>query len=149
LIDEEVHRKLGAATNNRSWTLIESPDLSESEAEELLITAMASVYHWSQVGDASRFAARDLLAATALLRLGCSGLAEPFVKRAFASLSVSDHAWERAFAHAILAWHGILSGNKAVVQEHYSLARELGEALPDAEDRMIFFATYDVIPLPN
>lgn len=149
MIEVELHKKLGSITNNRSWNLIESVDLTEAEAEELLATAMASVYHWAQFGDPDRFPARDLLAAAALLRLGAPVLARPFVERTFTVLSEPERAdWERAFAYAVQAWYDILIGENDAATKAYNQAREIGEGMPDPEDRMIFFATFDVIPVP-
>jgi Tfp pilus assembly protein PilF len=149
VINIDVHRKLGSVTNNRSWNLIESAELTPEEAEELLVTAMASVYHWTEVGDLEKFPARDLVAAAALLKLGLTTVSEGFVKRAFEALSQPDRAeWEQAFAFAIHAWYAGLIGDTESANRHYERAKEIGEGMPDPEDRMIFFNTFDIIPNP-
>ena len=149
MIEIDLHRKIGSMTNNRSWNLIESPELTAEESEELLATAMASVYHWTQVGDADRFPPRDLLASAALLKLGLTTMSAGFTQRAFAALSQPERAdWEQAFAHAIQAWYAELNGDRDSAVTHYQRAKEIGEEMPDPEDRMIFFNTFDVIPNP-
>ncbi len=149
MIDVDVHRKLGSITNNRSWNLIESAELTAEESEELLATAMASVYHWTAVGDSEKFPARDLLAGAALLKIGLTKMSEGFVQRAYDALSPADRAeWEQAFAHAVRAWYLWQCGETDTARAHYQQAKEIGENMPDPEDRMIFFNTFDLIPPP-
>jgi hypothetical protein len=53
-----------------------------------------------------------------------------------------------AFAHAILANAGAASGNAQLHAQHYVKAKELGESLIDPQDKEIFIATFNLIPMP-
>ena len=44
----EVHRRLGVDLFNFVWTLIEQPDRTPAEVDEMLHAAHASRYHWSK-----------------------------------------------------------------------------------------------------
>ena len=45
------HRSFAVATFNRSWELLEQPERSSDDDAELLATAFASRWHWSQAGN--------------------------------------------------------------------------------------------------
>jgi hypothetical protein len=48
---DESQRELAKITNHRVWDLLEKPDRSPGESEEMLQAAYASLYHWSKVGN--------------------------------------------------------------------------------------------------
>ena len=48
---DETHRKLATACFNDCWTLIEKPDRSAAEDEQMLLLAYAAAWHWSQRPD--------------------------------------------------------------------------------------------------
>lgn len=46
-----AHRYFSAECFNRAWDLIENPDRTPQENEEMIRLAMASLYHWTQRED--------------------------------------------------------------------------------------------------
>lgn len=48
----DAHQEFAKRTNHRVWELLEKPARTAEEEEELVITANASLYHWTQAGGA-------------------------------------------------------------------------------------------------
>jgi hypothetical protein len=57
--------------------------------------------------------------------------------------------WEIAFAHAVLAHAAAAVNDRDLHARQYALAKDLGSALRDAEEREIFEATFARIPAPT
>jgi len=49
-IDAAAHRRLGVELFNYAWTLVEEPDRTPAEIDEMIHAAHASCFHWSKVG---------------------------------------------------------------------------------------------------
>src|SRR5437763_4558888 len=49
-LDAETERRLGVDLFNKTWTLMEKPDRTRDEDDEMIHCAHASAYHWLQVG---------------------------------------------------------------------------------------------------
>jgi DNA-binding transcriptional MerR regulator len=49
-LDQEVHRRLGIDLFNYVWTLIEKPDRTPAEVDEMIHAVHAQVWHWSKAG---------------------------------------------------------------------------------------------------
>jgi DNA-binding transcriptional MerR regulator len=49
-LDTAAHRRLGVELFNYTWTLIEKPDRTPAEVDEMIHAAHASRYHWSKAG---------------------------------------------------------------------------------------------------
>ncbi|MBI2762400.1 MAG: hypothetical protein HYX54_01395 [Chloroflexi bacterium] len=49
-LEAATHRRLGVELFNHVWTLIEKPDRTASEIDDMIHAAHASRYHWSKVG---------------------------------------------------------------------------------------------------
>ena len=150
--DDEIrkwHRWFGAECNNRAWRLSEAPARSAAEDDEMLDAAHAAALHWSTVGTAIHRARADMLLAHvhALLRHGT--IAMQYAQRSFdAVMSRESPDWELAFAHAVLAHAALAANDTRLHAHHYMRAKEIGFALPDAEERQIFEATFTRIPPP-
>ena len=140
------HRRLGVDLFNHAWTLLDRDERTPDEDDEMLGAAHASRYHWSKATTDARNQARgewQLARVYAVL-----GRGEPAVHHARRCLAwcgrgeVED--WDVAFAHEALARAHALAGNVGEAERHKRLARELGDAIADAEDREHFerdFAT--------
>lgn len=46
-LDAAAHRRIGVALYNHVWTLLELPDRSPDQDDEMIHAAHASCYHWS------------------------------------------------------------------------------------------------------
>lgn len=154
--DEEVaqwHRRFGSRANNRGWALAEQATLDAAERRELLYVAYAAAHHWDQVGTDVHAARAELLLARAHALNGDGALATHYAERAFAFITgvtagVAGEPWEVAFAHAAVAEAAAARGDARTHARYHASAKLLGDALADADDRAIFFATFDRVPVP-
>ena len=150
--DDEIrkwHRRFGIDANNRGWALAESTTRTPAETDEMLHVAHAAAWHWSKVGTPHNAALADVLLAQVHALVGEGIPALRHAQAAYGYFSGRESApWELAFAHAVLAHAAHAAGDDVLHRDHFAKARELGQALPDAEDRAIFDATFRTIPGP-
>ena len=134
------HRQLGVDLFNHTWTFLEEAERTPDEDDAMIHAAYASRYHWSQASQEAKHHARgewQLSRVFAVL-----GRGEPAVFHGERCLEwcgrgdVED--WDVAFAHEALARAHKVAGNAEAAEQHKQLARELGDALADAEDREHF-----------
>ena len=114
--DAEWHPKLGAELFNSTWELIDKPDRTPEEEEAMLVTALASRWHWTQVGDVKQVATGDWQVAHVLSLQGKGTAAMPY------ALSVLDVAGTEG-------WDG-----RRLASAHEGVARACAAA-GDAEQR--------------
>lgn len=143
------HRRFAVDCNNRAWRLSEAATRSASEDEEMLGAAHAAALHWSKVGTDLHAARAQMLLGHVHALLGNGALAMHYADASFAYVASHDAPdWERAFAHAVLANAAAAAGNSALHARHHAIAGDIGLALPDAEERAIFEATFRRVPAP-
>jgi len=143
-------RRLAAQANNRAWRLSESTSRSPAESQEMLHAAHAAMHLWSIVGtDNHKAHALQLLAHVHGL-LGKAETASAYLAACAPYLCSPDREpWEVALFHAVAASVAAASRDAADHGRHYATARELVDALPDAEDKEILEATLAVVPSPH
>ncbi len=139
--------------NNHGWALAERPALDDDERRSLLYAAYAAAYHWDAIGTEVLAARAELLLARAHALNGDAVLATHYAASAFAFITgagggVAGEPWEVAFAHAAVAEAAAARGDGEEHARFHGSAKALGDALVDADDRAIFFATFDRLPLP-
>ena len=138
------HRQLGVDLFNHTWTLLEQEQRTADEDDAMLNAAHASRWHWSRASEEAKHQARgewQLARVYAVL-----GRGEPAVHHARRCLDwcgrgdVED--WDLAFAHEALARAHRVAGNPEEAERHKRLARELGDAIADPDDRAQFDADF-------
>jgi len=135
--------------NNRAWRLAESASRTPAEDDEMLHSAHAAALHWGKVGTELHKARATMLLGHvhALLGQGASGMR--YARRSFSYVTSHDSPpWEVAFAHAVLANAAAAARETELHAKHYAIAKSLGSALPDAEEKSIFEAMFGVVPVP-
>jgi hypothetical protein len=143
------HRQLGVEAFNHVWSLIEKPDRSRDEDDEMLHEAHASTYHWLKAPECrSENRARGEWICSRVYTV--LGRAEPALHHARRCLELcDDHGigdWDLAFAHEALARSYAIAGQAAEASRHEALAREAAEAIADAEDREHLEEALETIP---
>ena len=141
------HRSLGVALYNGSWALIEKPDRTPDEADELLHQAHASAYHWLKAPECEpkNRARSEWLCSRVYSVLG---RAEPALHHARRCLEVCEqHAdnvedWDLAFAYEALARASRAAGDENNARRYTERGRELAEHIADPEDRDIVLRDY-------
>lgn len=151
--DEDIrkwHRRFAIDANNRAWALIELAQRSPADDAEMLNIAHASAWHWSKVGTAHNAALADMLLAQVHALLGDGPNATRYADATFAYFGTREsEPWEMAFTHAVTAHAAHAAGDHGRHRQHYATARDLGNALANAEERAIFDATFRTVPAPG
>jgi len=138
------HRQLGVDLFNHAWSLLELPERSREQDDELLHAAHASRHHWAHAGAGPEHLARGEWQISRVYVV--LGRAEPALHHARRCLELcAEHGigdWDLAYAHEALARAHALAGNADESAEHKRLSREAGDAIADPEDREHFDEDY-------
>lgn len=136
------HRKLAIETNQRTWKLLENPARTPAESEEMVHAAHTSLWHWLKAGTGVNHQRGAWLISRVCAELGRAVEARHYLDLTF-DLTRANKAdladFDFAFAEALAARVSALEGRKDFARKHYADAKKLGDALPDEEDRKIFF----------
>jgi hypothetical protein len=136
--------------NNRAWAIAENAARTPAEQEEMLDAAHAAALHWSRVGTDRNKVAADMLLGQAHALLGRGSLAMQYARRSHGYITTHESPdWEVAFAHAVLANAARVSGEGALYSKQYALAKILGKAISDPEEKEIFEKSFTRIPAPG
>ena len=135
--------------NNRAWRLAEAATRTAAENDEMLHAAHAAALHLGNVGTELHQARAAMLLGHVHALLGHGDDAMSYAGKAFSYVTSRDSpAWEVAFAHAVLANAAAAARKRDLHAKHHAMAKALGAALPDEEERAIFEATFQVVPAP-
>jgi hypothetical protein len=136
------HQRLGIEFNNTAWDLLEKPNRTPAEDQEMIHAAHASHAHWLKAGTAINAQRGEWLIARVYAELG---RIEPALHHLRETERLTDgHRdeladFDFAFLEALQARVAALAQNDAEAELHYATAKRLGEALDTEEDRKIFF----------
>ena len=128
-------------TNNQVWGLLDKANRTPAEDEEMLLTAYASLYHWSKAGTAVNIQRGYWMLGKVYISLGKS---KPALEASIRCKDLSDNNpdemndFDLAFAQELLARAYALSGDLKEAEKQYKLAVDLGEKIQDPEDQKIF-----------
>ena len=141
------HRRFGVECNNQAWALAAKSGRSPDEDRDMLQQAFASAWHWSKAGTALNGARADVTIAHVLSLLGHGSLALEHARRSLAYLEAHPaEDWDLAFAHAEIAHAAAVLGDGALHANHFALAKQLGAAIAEDEDRQVFESELARIP---
>lgn len=116
----------------------------------MLHAAHAAMHLWSIVGTENHKAHAIQLLAHVHALLGNADAASTYLAACSPYLSSPEReAWEVAIFHAVAANVAAASRSVGDHRLHYAKARELIDALADAEDKEILEATLAVVPSPH
>jgi len=138
----EDHRRLGIDLFNHARTLLEKPDRTAAETDELIHCAHASRYHW---GEAAGREAFHLDRGEWLCSRVYSVLrrAEPALWHARRCLEICEREgigdWDIAFAYEALARANRVAGDATAGEHWLARAREAGSLITEADDRELLF----------
>jgi DNA-binding transcriptional MerR regulator len=137
-LDPDDQRRLAATLFNRTWELLEKPERSIVDDDEMIHATHASRHHWGVVGTPTHWARGEWQCSRVYSVLG---RAEPALHHANRCLAlVTEHdlsAFDLGCAHEALARAYRVAGDQALVSEHLGAADEAAARIDDAEDRKI------------
>ena len=134
----EEQRQLAVDLFNRSWTLLELPDRTPEQTDELIHAAHASRHHWAAVGTPANVARGEWQLSRVYTVLGRPEPALYHAGRCLAYCEANPDAledWDLPYAHEALARASALAGEADDAGRHAAAARELAARVADAEDR--------------
>jgi hypothetical protein len=123
---------------NHVWTLIEMPDRTPEQDDEMIHAAHASRHHWAAVGTGANLARGEWQVSRVYVTLGRG---EPAIYHAgrclaYCEASRDDIAdWDLPYAYEALSRAHMAAGNEEEAKRHAERARELAEQVADKEDR--------------
>ncbi len=130
------HRKLGVDLFNYVWTLLEKPDRTKEEDDEMIHAAHASRWHWSIVGAPENFARGEWQISRVYAALARG---EAALVHALRSLEICQaHGigdFDVAYAYEALARAWATLGSAEETHRYLALAREAAEQIKEAEDK--------------
>jgi hypothetical protein len=146
-VADDDEKKIGAALFNGAWDLIEKTDRTADEDLEMLTMAMASRWHWGQVGGPSQLATGDWQVARTASLIGLGDLALRFASRNMATTEAEGwDGWRLASAHEGLARAYATLGDAEGRARHLAAAGAALEREPDAEERRIIEGQLATVP---
>lgn len=141
VLDPAQHRGEGVALFNAVWQMLDDPERTPAQDDQMVHAAHASRWHWSQAGE---------LAGAQQLAVGewqCSrvysvlGRGEPALHHARASLAVCEEAglgdWVLAAAYEALTRAAAVAGDGVGARDWLERARAATAAIAEPEDREV------------
>jgi DNA-binding transcriptional MerR regulator len=147
-LEPEEHRQLGADLFNKTWTLMEKPDRTAADDDEMLHCAHASAYHWLQVGTQANRARSEWQCSRVYTVLG---LPEPALRHARRCLELVEGApqemedWDLAAAYEALARAHATAGDAGESGRYVDLGRAALLQIADDDDRAQLEADFATI----
>jgi len=143
-----AHRFFSADCFNRAWTLIELPERTPSQEEELLRLTFASHWHWTRREDYApdKASVGYWQISRVFALLGQADNARRFARRCLEMIEGSETApFFFAYAHEALARAEALAGNDAEAGKHLETARRLTESVEDEALRKLILDDLETI----
>lgn len=146
-IDPATRRKLAADLFNHTWTLLEKPDRTPDEDDEMIHAAHASRFHWGEVGDAIHRARGEWQCARVYSVLG---RAEPALWHARRCLAIHESIgstdWDMASAYEAMARAHLVAGDSEQAARWKARAIAALDGISDADDREIIEGDLATLP---
>jgi len=140
-LDGEAHRRLGAELFNHTWTLLELPERSPAQVDEMIHSAHASRYHWGAAGDAGEAVnlARGEWQCSRVYAI--LGRAEPALWHARRCVEINEAIgiadWDIASACEAMARAHVVAGDLPAARDWAARARAACDVIADPADREV------------
>lgn len=130
------HRYFATECFNRAWTLIDKPERTAAENEQMFLLTLVSLWHWTQRHDCTP---RNLSigywqAARVSALLGQGGTAAYYAGRCLES-SAQEPPFYLAYAHEALARAALVDHDLPRLHDHLAQAATLTAQVEDPEER--------------
>ena len=147
-LDLATRRALAVGLFNYTWTLLEDPDRTPEQDDEMLNAAHASRYHWGEVGEAVNLSRGEWQVARVYSVLG---RAEPALYHARRCVEINEandarEDWDLGSAYEAMARASAVAGDNGARDEWKARAVAELARIKDAEDRQVL--EQDIATLP-
>jgi DNA-binding transcriptional MerR regulator len=150
-IDPATRRALAAGLYNQCWKLLEIPDRTPEQDDELVHTAHASRHHWGEVADTpARIWRGEWMCARVYAVLGHGEAALRHARRALELVEAGGEAaesWDRPTIYEALARASFAAGDATEGAAWKARAAEAAAAIDDRDDRDVI--EQDIAALPG
>jgi DNA-binding transcriptional MerR regulator len=147
-VDAATHRQLAVDLFNHVWTLLEMPDRTPAQNDEMLHAAHASRHHWGVVGTPENRGRGEWQCSRVYAILG---RAEPALWHGRRYLALcEEHGiadWDLAFAHEAIARALAVAGDREGARAEVARARELAADIAEDEDRELLLSDLQSIEI--
>lgn len=143
---EEAHEHFAQASNGRVWEMLQKPNRSSSEDDEMLHAAHACTYHWQFVGTAVHQQRGEWLISHVHVVLSHGNEALRHAQRCF-ELTEANRTlmkdFDIAYAFEGMARAQAMLGDHRIAEEFLVLAQKAGDAIANEEDKSIFMGDFE------
>jgi hypothetical protein len=148
-LDAATRRALAAELFNHVWTLIELPNRTAGQDDEMVHAAHASRYHWGEVGAAVNLARGEWQCSRVYAVLG---RAEPALHHARRCVELNEanperEDWDLASAYEAMARASAVAGDAIAAREWRARAEAELPRIAEAEDRQIIEQDLATLPI--
>lgn len=142
----ESHKYFSAHCFNRTWDFMDKPSRTADEGEDMLLTCMASLWHWSQREDvtAQNFSVGYWQASRVFALLGKADEARRYAQKSLEQSRGLAPFYE-GYAYEALARSEAVAGNHEKMKEYLAQARKLSETVKDEESKKLLSGDLDQI----
>ena len=138
-LDRATQRQLGVDLYNSTWALMEKPDRTAAETDEMIHRAHASRWHWARVGEPVNLARGEWLCARVYATLGRG---EPALWHARRCVEINEaldteahESWDLPAAYEAMARASFAAGDSASGALWKAKAVAALEDITDTDDR--------------
>jgi hypothetical protein len=140
---EQIHQQFSTACFNQCWDLIDKPDRTPEDVENMLLLSYASLWHWKQRPDRKppSLSVGYWQASRVSALAGLADAAGYFARRCL-EVSVTNQLppFYGGYAHEALARASLVRGERDRAREHLRAAGEELGKVADAEERKLLQA---------
>jgi hypothetical protein len=141
------HRKIAIDLFNFVWTLLDKPDRTVEDNDQMIHAAHASRYHWSQVGTAVNLARGEWQVSRVYAVLNRPEPAQYHARQCLdICLENKIGDFDLAYAYEALARASAIAGQPGERDHYVALARESGEKIVEKEDKDMFLNDLATVP---
>lgn len=143
-----AHRFFSADCFNRTWNLIEKTHRTAEEDQHMLMTAFASLWHWTQRPDCTRqnLSVGYWQVSRVYVLLKQAGPALQYATRCL-EYSQGEPPFYAGYAYEAVARAEALAGKFLQAREAVAQARALSDQMADAQARQMLLTDLESIPL--
>ncbi len=146
-LDPADRRRLAVELFNHVWTLLETPDRTTDQVDEMIHAAHASRYHWGEVGEPANRARGEWQCSRVYAVLG---RAEPALWHARRCVEICEANgladWDIAAAYEAMARASLVAGDGTAATAWKAKARAACLAIAEDDDREIIEQDLAMLP---
>ena len=143
-----AHRYFSGKCFNRVWELLQKRERTEAEAEEMLRTSYASLWHWAQRADCTdtKWSVGYWQLSRVYALLGQAAAADRYGQLSLKHATATDvPAFFRGYAYEALARAAAVAGNKERTTEYLIASRAAAAQIEREPDRETLIADLQTI----